>query len=250
MDNEIKSSPSFLSRLGRVLWIFLRVIFFLAIVAIIGGAIYAGVPYLNEKIVFPIQKNTARLDELAQLDTQVAEMQERINDLENSQTENAQTLEEMQGTVEALESTIEAHDKTLEALDEIEASLDTLLKTSKEHEKLLVISATAIKDVQRQVDLSRSVELLSRAQLYLSQNNFGLAKTDIESARDLLLNSQTEMSNEKSKTLALVIEKLNFALDNLPEYPIIIVDSVNIAWELLVNDLPETAESTPTENSD
>ncbi len=264
MDNETKSSSSFLTRFGRAFWVLLRVVFFLAIVTIIGWAIYAGIPYLNEKIILPIEKNTARLTELESLDTQISDMQKRIADLENKQTENVQNVAEMQEEVEALEGAIEAQGETLKSLDEIEASLNTLLKTSEERETSLVNGISAINDMQRQISLSRSVELLSRAQLYLSQNNFGLAKKDVENARDLLLDLQAEITEEKAETLALVIEKLNFAINNLPEHPIIIVDSVNIAWELLVNDLPDLpdlpeaieepktptpeAEATPTES--
>ena len=257
MENETQSSPSFLSRLGRAFKIILRVVFFLAILAILGWLIYFGTTYIYENLLLPIENNTARIEELEaqqlteleQLDDRVSGMQERMNELENRQTESAQNLAEIQGQVEALEAELEdaisAHNETLENLDEIEASLDIFFETSKEHEQLLVLSSTAIADVRRQVSFSRAIELLTRAQLYLSQNNFGLAKTDIENARDILLSLQTEMSIERAESLEAVIDHLNFALENLPEYPIIALDSVNIAWQLLVNDLPDLPEPPP-----
>ena len=252
MSDETKSS-SVLSRLGRALIQILRLIFLLAVIAIIGAAIYFGVPYINERVILPIETNTARLEEIEnkqlsereQLDDQVSNMQNSMNELENKQTENAQNLAEMQGQVDAFESAIDAHSETLKSLDAIEASLDTLLETVEKHEDLLIGGDSALETLERQLSLSRSIELLSRAQLHLSQSNFGLAKQDIENAIDLLLALETEMPKERAETLEPVLENLNLALDNLPEFPVIAVDSLNIAWQLLVNDLPELPDLLP-----
>ena len=233
MENETQSTPSFLSRLGRAVIVILRVVFFLAILAILGWLVYFGTPYIYENVLLPIENNTARIEELeSQQRTELEQLDDQLSGI--------------QGQVEALEAELEgaisAHDETLGNLDEIEASLDSLLETSKEQEQLLVLNDTAIADVRRQVNLSRSIELLTRAQLYLSQNNFGLAKSDIENARDILLSLQTEMPTERAEALEVVIDHLSFALENLPKYPIIALDGVNIAWQLLVNDLPDLPE--------
>ncbi|HIE24528.1 MAG TPA: hypothetical protein EYP74_00850 [Anaerolineales bacterium] len=262
MENEIQSSPSFLSRLGRAFIVLLRIVFTLTLVALIGGIVYYGTPYIYENLLLPIENNTARIEELEaqqqmeleQLNKQLSETQERMNELENRQTESAQNLAETQGQMEVLEAKLEdairTHNETLENLAEIEDSLVSLFATSKEHENLLVISGTEINDLRRQVSLSRTIEMLTRAQLYLSQNNFGLANADIKNARDVLLALQTEMSDERAKSLEVVIDHLNFSLKNLPEYPIVAVDSVNIAWQLLVNDLPDSAELPPVEETE
>ena len=259
MSNETKSSPSFLSRLGQALVQLLRLVFILAVIALIGAAIYFGMPYLYEKLILPVERNTARLEEIeneqlsemSQLDDQVSGIQNRINKLENRQTENAQALAEMQGQVETLEKNLEdaiaAHGKTLKSLDAIEDSLDKLFESSDEYKDLLAQSSSTINAVQRQISLSRSIELLSRARLYLSQSNFGLAKQDIENTTNLLLALQTEMPKERATALEDVLEKLKLAEENLPDAPIMAGDSLNIAWQLLVNDLPALPEPPPTE---
>ncbi|MBT3322452.1 MAG: hypothetical protein HN392_09225 [Anaerolineae bacterium] len=254
MSNETNSSPSFLSRLGQASIKFLRAASILAVVSIIGLIIYFGLPYIYKKIILPVETNTARLaefednqfSEIEQLDKQVSGMQERMNDLENRHTENAQNLAEMQGEIEALEadleSAIRAHNKTLENLEIIEDNLGALFERSDEYENVLADGTSAIANMQRQVSLSRSIELLSRAQLYLSQSNFGLAKEDVENAINLLLTLEKEMPEARAEALANIIEKLELANKNLPNSPTIAVDSLNIAWQLLVNDLPELPE--------
>ena len=252
MSDETKSF-SVVSRLGRALIQILRLIFLLAVIAIIGAVIYFGVPYIHERVILPIETNTARLEDIEnkqlseteKLDDQVSNMQNSMNELENRQTENAQSLAEMQGQVDSFESAIDAHSETLKSLDAIEATLDTLLETVEKHEDLLFGGDSALETLERQVSLSRSIELLSRAQLHLSQSNFGLAKQDIENAIDLLLALETEMPKERAEALEPVLENLNLALDNLPEFPVIAVDSLNIAWQLLVNDLPELPDLLP-----
>jgi hypothetical protein len=43
---------------------------------------------------------------------------------------------------------------------------------------------------------------------------------------------------------------LELALDNLPNFPVVAVDDVDIAWQLLVNSWPEQMKAAPTtENS-
>jgi hypothetical protein len=43
-----------------------------------------------------------------------------------------------------------------------------------------------------------------------------------------------------------VIARLDLALGNLPAFPVVAVDDVDIAWQLLVNDLPEQPQETAT----
>ena len=49
----------------------------------------------------------------------------------------------------------------------MQATLDSLALTSSNHESLLTGENSALAEVQRQVTLSRAIELLSRARLYL-----------------------------------------------------------------------------------
>jgi len=254
MSNEINTTPSFWSRLGRAFVNILRALLVLAIVAGIAAGVYYGTPYLYNKFILPVETNTTRLSEVEskqsadvnQLATQVADLKTRLTNLETRQTESAQTMAELQGQVSALETAIETHTKSLKQLESMQTSLDALTATSNEHQTLLVGENSALASLQRQVTMSRTIELLSRARLYLSQSNFGLAKQDVQAAQDLLVALQAEIPAEKLPALQSVIARLNLALGNLPAFPVVAVDDVDIAWQLLVNDLPEQSQETST----
>jgi predicted RNase H-like nuclease (RuvC/YqgF family) len=243
--------------MGRAFVNILRYLLILALIAGVVAAIYFGTPYLYEKFIQPIEENTARLDEvenkqaadIEQLTDQIADLKSRLADLETRQTTSAQTLAEVEGQITALESAVEAHDETLEQLETIQAALDSLALESSDHESSFEEVNLALADVQRQVALSRAIEMLSRARLYLYESNFGLARLDVEAARDLLLSVQSEIPADKEPTLGEVITRLDMALDNLPDFPVIAADDLNIAWQLLVNDLPDLPTPTATPES-
>jgi TolA-binding protein len=257
MSVDPKPTQSFWSRMGRAFVKILRFLLILALIAGVVAAIYFGTPYLYEKFILPIEENTARLDEIEnnqaadieQLTGQITDLKSRLADLETRHTTTAQTLAEAEGQITALESAVESQSETLEQLDAIQAALDTLALESSENESRFEDVDVALAEVQRQVTLSRAIEMLSRARLYLFESNFGLARLDVQSARDLLLSLQGDIAGDKEAALQKVIARLDRSLENLPAFPVIAADDLNIAWVLLVNGLPDLPESTPTPDS-
>ncbi len=218
----------------------------MVIISGVAAAIYFGTPYLYNKFILPVESNTARLSEIEskqateieQLTTQIAELKSRLADLETRQTSSALTLAEAQGQITALEATVETHTETLKQLEIMQATLDSLALTSSNHESLLIGENSALAEIQRQVTMSRVIELLSRARLYLYGSNYGLAKIDVQAARDILSTLQNELPYDQNATLQDVLARLDLALENLPTYPVIAADDVDIAWQLLVDGLP------------
>jgi TolA-binding protein len=247
MSDEVNPTSSFWSRLGRTLVVILRILLVLAVIAGIAAAVYYGSPYLYNQFIQPVENNTARLSEVEskqaadvkQTVDQMAELKTRLADLETRQTDTAQLMAEMQGRVDALNSAVDAHTQTLKQLAAMQTSLDALNAASAEHETMLVDKGATLADLERQITLSRTIELLSRSRLYLSQSNFGMAKQDVQAARDLLIKLQPEIPTDKAAALQGVIARLDLALGNLPAFPVVAVDDVDIAWQLLVNGLPE-----------
>ena len=101
--------------------------------------------------------------------------------------------------------------------------------------------------------LTRSIETVARARLFFSQSNFGLAHDDVQAARDILVELLVDAPAYEADALNQIIMRLDFALGNLPAFPVIAVDDVDIAWQLLMRGLPEseadvvpTLTSTPT----
>ncbi len=254
MSNEPSEQSSFWQRMGRASVRSLRIILILAVIAGFIAAIYYGTPYIYNKVIAPIENNTLRLSEVEnkqsseykQLSAQVSELKSRLADLETRQTENAQDKAEMQGQITALETAVSTHTETLAQLKIMQISLDKLSAASDEYQSLLVGKNSALADLQHQVTINRAIELLSRARLYLSQSNFGLAKQDVQAAKNLLIGLQSSIPTENNPAMQSVISRLDLALVNLPEFPVVAVGDVDIAWQLLINGLPEQPQDAAT----
>lgn len=223
-QESVEDQPSFLSSLGRAFVNFLRALLRLIVILLviggIGAALYYGLPFLNEKLIVPVEQNSAQIDQLA-------------SEVEALQTQ----LTETNGRVEALEKSIEAHTASLTKLDEIQAALET---------KILSAQDETLLELKHEVMMTRALDMLGRARLYLAQSNFGLAREDVQSAHDLLVELQIETDDE---VLKQVISRLNLALNNLPAFPVVASGDLEIAWQILISGeapMPPTATFTPT----
>ena len=228
---SIKTKPPFSTRLGQaVLWFFralLRLILIILVIGGIGAAIYYGAPFLYEKFVTPVEQNATRVneleDEIVSLKSQLAEIKGQLVDLSSQLNETNNHLGE-------LEQSLQAHTTSLATLAEMQAVLEAQLK--EDNDKAL----TALKN---EIVMTRVLDTLARSRLYLAQSNFGLAKVDVLSARDLLAELHAVT---KDDIHAQAIERLDMALNNLPEFPVVASGDLEIAWQILM-----TGEALPTE---
>lgn len=226
-QESAEEKPSFLSRLGRAFMVFLQALArLIATVIVLGGfgaALYYGLPFINDKVIVPIEQNSA---EITRLESEVQTLQTELNETNNR--------------IDTLEKSIEAHSASLTKLDEIQAALESEIQ-QKQDENLLAL--------KHEVMLTRVLDMLGRARLYLAQSNFGLAKEDVQSARDVLAELQTETQDA---VFDQVIVRLDMALGNLPAFPVVAAGDVEIAWQLLVTGKAEnsaTATPSPTQTS-
>lgn len=223
-QEKAKEQDSFLSRLGRAFVNFLRALLRLVVLVIfiggLGALLYYGLPYINQTFIAPVERNTA----------QIQQLEEEISTLQIQ-------LDEMNGRVETLERSIEAYTLSIQKLEEMQAGLETQLQEN--NDKILL-------DLKHEVMMTRALDTLARARLYLAQSNFGLAKIDAQSAHDLLMDLQAETNEE---FLAQALTRLDIALGNLPDFPIVASGDLEIAWQILMSGespvLP-TATFTPT----
>jgi len=223
-QESVKEQSSFFSRLGKALIVFIRALFrLIAILIVIGGigaALYYGLPYINQKVIVPIEQNRA---DIRQVKADVKALQTQ--------------LDETNSRIDTLEKSIEAQTASLTKLDEIQATLESKIQTSQD-ETLL--------QLKHEVMFTRSMDMLGRARLYLAQSNFGLAREDVKSARDLLATLQAEAKDEAR---GQAIARLDMALGNLPAFPVVAAGDLEIAWQILMSgEAPATAtpESTIT----
>jgi len=184
------------------------------LIGTVGAALFFGLPYLNNMFIAPVEQNAAR----------VGELETRI---ENLQTQ----LSEMEARLGTIETSIEAHTESIEKLETMQVTLEQEAET--QTNSVMII-------LKREIMLTRAIETLSRARLYLSQSNFGLAKIDVQSARSILAELSADAPSYQVDAFGQIIGRLDLALGNLPAFPIIAVDDVDIAWQLLMMGLPES----------
>jgi cell division protein FtsL len=225
---SVQKQDSFFTRLGKALLVFIRALFRLIAIAIviggIGAALWYGLPYVNQKVIVPIEKNRADIKrveaEVKALQVQIDEANSRVGSLENSVTE--------------LEKSIEAHSASLSKLDEIQSAIEVQIQTSQDE--------TLLK-MKHEVMFTRALDMLGRARLYLAQSNFGLAREDVKSARELLATLQSD----GDKTNDEAIKRLDMVLGNLPAFPVVAAGDLEIAWQILVSgEVPATSTPEPT----
>lgn len=223
-QENVKKQDSFFKRLGRAFINFLRALLRLVVLVIfigsIGALLYYGIPYVNRTFIAPVEKNTAQIEKLG---SEIASLQSQ--------------LDEMNVRVDAMEKSVEAYTLSIQKLEGMQAELDTQLQEN--NDKILL-------DLKHEVMMTRALDMLARARLYLAQSNFGLAKIDVQSARDLLAALQAET---KEAILSQVITRLDLALGNLPDFPVVASGDLEIAWQILMSgEAPATATFTPTPN--
>jgi hypothetical protein len=231
-----EARPSFWSRVKSVLLSIFRGLIRLVALLIIVGAIAAlalyGLPLLRDYLLAPAEQNSA---EIAELRSELDAMQTQVADLQAQ-------LGETNGRVETLETSIETFGASLTKLEKMQADLEATVAEG---------DANLTADLKREILLTRAIQYLSRARLYLSQSNFGFARDDISAARALLAEIQLNEPEFKTEALSQTILRLDLAIANLPAFPVVAVGDVDIALQLLMSDLPDgmsfpTATPSPT----
>lgn len=222
-QDEVKEQVSFLQRLGRAFRSFMIALLKLIILAIlfvaVGAMFYYGLPYLQRTFIAPVEENTAQIQTM---ESEIAAL--RIQ------------LDEMNTRVSLLEGSVEAHTVSIAKLGEMQIKLEAQLQENND---------AVLQELKYEVMFARALDILARGRLYLAQSNFGLAETDVQTARDLLAELNTEKNDE---VLAKAVQRLDLALVNLPEFPVVASGDLEIAWQILIsgNAPVSTATATPT----
>lgn len=167
---------------------------------------------------------------------QLADLQTRLETIETVQNQHDQSLTELDQRTRDIESEIAARTESLAALEKLQ-------------DELQVQNEAVSAELERQITLLKSMELLSRARLFLYESNFGMAKQDVQIGRDLLAGIEPEAPAPLSKQLEAVIFRLDLTLSNLPDFPVAASDDLDIAWQILLSGVPDvtpTVTATPT----
>lgn len=231
-------TATFAARLAR--WV-LRVLFVLVIGVGLGLVVYFGVPAVYRKYVEPVQANTERL---AEVEAALAELQAQSRrDRADLDARLAQIEGELARLTEALagsQSEVAAHADRLEGLRNVPSRLDALESDSEDLATDLAALEASLADAEsptqrlgRRLEMIRALEALTRARLWLIQDNLGLAADDIELAHEILAQVAEEAPEEEAAVLASIIARLDLALGALPDSPVVASDDIEIAWRQL-----------------
>ena len=231
-ESASQPGPSFGSRVGALLLsLFRGFIRLVALVIIVGGIaalLYYGMPMIRSYLMGPVEQNSA---EIIQLRSELESLHAQVANLESG-------LAETNSHVEALESSIAAQTASLAKLEEMQTQLSADMQAGDELLK---------RELARDLTFTQAIQYLSRARLYLSQSNFGLARNDVLMAREKIADIQINEPDFKPGALKQVLMRLDLAAENLPGFPVVAVSDVDIALELLMSGLPEgAAVVTPT----
>jgi predicted RNase H-like nuclease (RuvC/YqgF family) len=161
---------------------------------------------------------------------ELAELQAKLESMEAAQNQNSETLTELDQRVSEIETEITARTESLAVLERMQAELQDQ-------------NEAASAELERQVNLLKAMELLSRARLFLYQSNFGLAEQDVQIARDLLATLQRDAPEALAEDLDTVVFHLDLTLSNLPNFPVAASDDLDIAWQILLSGSPPTQTS-------
>lgn len=175
--------------------------------------------------------------------------QARVEALDSAQaTASAQAeavniaLETADAKLTSLASRIEQHDKNMQALATQVQTLATQVQALEIKIQDGDAPATALR---HELQLVKTMELLTRSRLFLAENNIGLVQQDIQAARDLLVTLLNQVPAYQLEALAAIVIRLGLALENLPAAPVLATDDLEIAWQLLLRGLPEEPSQAP-----
>jgi hypothetical protein len=219
---------------GRFFAFLLRLLSLVILLSLLSLALYLVLPWLYQKFITPVEQNTEQVRELQshqeQTRQKLAELQTRLETLETVQNGHDGSLSDLDQRLSGMETEIAARTKSLTELEDRQAELQTQNKT---------VSA----ELERQINLLKAMELLSRARLSMYQSNFGLAKQDVQIGRDLLAKVQPDAPAPLADELDAVVQRLDMTLSNLPNFPVAASDDLDLAWQILLAGLPQ---ATPT----
>lgn len=237
------TGPGFGQRVGRFFRFLFRLVILLILLTVLSVALYFAVPLFYDTFVRPVERNSVQVQQLQsrqeQTEQQLADLQAKLENLETVQNDQDGSLTEFDQRLRDIETEIAARTDSLAALEEMQAEFQQQNKGS-----------TA--ELQRQLERLKAMELLSRARLFMYQSNFGLARQDVQLARDVLAAIEPGDSVSEVETLNAVVLRLDMTLSNLPNFPVAASDDLDIAWQILLTGLPDgtpTAISTPTSSA-
>jgi len=256
-SNNLSVGTRFMLALGVFMRALLRLILILFAATILGGLVYFGLVYIYQNGILPAQENTNRISILEtrqvanqdQVNQRLHSFQQQLSALADQRIMDSEALAELHADQALLQAALDEQDNHWMRLDTLSQELQSLsLETEKalglaqENQTRLDNGDPRLAQLQRETTVLRVAALLNRSLLSILQNNFGQARQEIELARLLLTAMEKSGTPEQQATQAAWLGRLDSALRNLPEFPVLARDDLETAWKMIILEgLPENA---------
>jgi len=235
----------------------LRLIIVILAGVILAGLLYMGFVLIYQQAILPARENAARLSlletqqaaQMDQLSQRMEKLQQQVTQLGNEMIVLQDEFAALKRDQEMVQSTQQAYPLQLKRLDELEKKLAQVQKIGQdalqlaEENQKTIASGELLAGLEYQLTVLKSALLIQRARVYLGQANLGLARDEIRAARILLIELQQTASEEQKAELAAWLGRLDSALVNLPDRPVMAASDLQTAENLIL--LPPMLEETP-----
>ncbi len=250
---EQNTKPSIIVRFFKVLF---RLILTLLFGIILGAALYFGFQFAYQELVIPTQQNATNLQNLNTrinqqwdlLQEKNKELEDRLSEMESDQKNTTDQISELITDIEQISADLDAYQMQQEDLstqiEKIDQSIVDLIDQDKElnaQNKDLIASVEALEvekklqPVYQDLQLFKVLLQVNRSRLFLIQDNYGLAKQELELANKLLNALLLSATEEQENEILLWDARLNLALSHLPDNPILANDDLEILWSMMTN---------------
>lgn len=189
---------------------------------------------------------------LAEISAQLAVVETRLQE----QTESAQEIEDLGAALEeyaaalaSLESKLADYQTDLEEIQSQVAGLDPGLSRNQTEIEALKARLDAREPAQilrQELELLKVMELITRVRVSIGDQNYGLAADDLEDAQALLLALSLDLTADQAAYLDTIAARLGQAAGNLVRAPSLVDQDLEIAWQFLLQGLPDETLQTPT----
>jgi chromosome segregation ATPase len=221
-------------------------LFLVALLGIaLGVGLYLGVPALLRAWMEPVEANSAQILQLEEVLDRLEEQQgraldgmsERIAGLEGDSTAQQEMLSELDSQTTLLGEDLEDIESQLDRVESLSDQLESLAEDLAELQLEVGELAESepepgaeISALQAQLQRLQAMTLISRARLELLRGNYGLAEENLAEARAVF---DDQLLAQGSSIIA-VIERLDLAIESLPETPTVAAQDLEAAWRLLI----------------
>jgi DNA repair exonuclease SbcCD ATPase subunit len=245
VERSAEEEKSLASRLFRFL---IRLFFVVLLGAAIGIGAYYGVPALYRNFIEPIQTNSSKIvaleealesdaveirekfsgfsSDISQIEGTLAEQREDLATLQSQAEGLGSKIEDLHSELDAVQSIFEQLQTTEDKLEALDGRLGNLEAAFEEEEE------PPIDNLQKQIQLLRVMELVTRSRYWMIQNNLGMVTEDLLDAKEILESLDVKTMDEE--LLESLIQRIDQVLFEIPLSPIIAGDDLEIVWQLLL----------------